>query len=276
MTEKEIEDIQKEWERLTTYYYVLGYKRFNKALKDAINPLLNALRNSGDIVIAQQLFESQIYQVQMQIPIQQTMREFITSVSDRVAKSIYKRYAKYMPESVNIGVGFGSAKFAQDINEYINTVGGQHIKDINDTTLKQIKKAFNDGIEQGDTVKQLAQRINKYTLGSLDNSRRGRSLLIARTETLMSMGRAKEAQLKEFEGMQFEKRWIVGRPKKHRPDHLAMNGKSIDGNEKFKFGNVEMRWAGDPSGGAANNCNCRCSTVFIPKVDEEGNIIRNG
>lgn len=275
MTEKEIQDIQREWEQLTNHFYVLGYKKFNKALKDSINPLLDALRNGTDILVVEQLFQSQLYQVQMQIPIQQTMREFITSVSDRVAKSIYKRYIKYMPESLNIGVGFGSAKFAQDINEYISTVGGQHIKDINDTTLRQIRRAFTDGIEQGDTTKQLAQRINKYTLGSLDNSRRGRSLLIARTETLMSMGRAKEAELKEFEGMEFQKRWIVGKPKKHRPDHLAANGKTIDGKEKFIFGSVEMKWAGDPRGGAANNCNCRCSTVFIPKVDDEGNIIRS-
>lgn len=271
MTNDELNKINKEWEKLTTALYYLGYRKFNAALKKSIEPLLLVIAESQNYLVAENFLNSVFYQTQLQIPIQETMREFIRISSDRTAKNIARTYLKYVPKGVNLGVGFGSAQFAKDIEEYINTVGGQHIKDINDTTLKQIKKAFVDSANKGETLKQLSKRIEKYTLGSINETRRGRSLLIARTETLMSTARAKQSQIKEFEdlGVDFEKQWVVGRPKQHRADHLAMNGNRIDKDAFFTFSGVKMKYAGDPAGGAANNCNCRCSTVFIAKEENE-------
>lgn len=269
MSNEELNKINKGWEQLVTSLYYLGYRKFNRALKQSIEPILEVLANSQNYLIAETYLNSELFRTQLQIPIQATMREFIMTSSDRVAKNIARTYLKYIPKESNLGIGFGSAKFAQDIEEYIKTVGGKHIKDINDTTLKQIKKAFVDSANEGETIKQLAKRIEKYTLGSINDSRRGRSLLIARTETLMSTARAKQAQIKEFEdlGLDFEKQWIVGRPKQHRADHLAMNGKRVPKDGVFVFGGVSMKYAGDPNGGAENNCNCRCSTVFIPNEE---------
>lgn len=55
-----------------------------------------------------------------------------------------------------------------------------------------------------------------------------------------------------------EKTWTVnsGRP---RSIHAEMNGESVPIFELFSNG---MRWPGDPSGGADNNANCRCSVDF--------------
>jgi uncharacterized protein with gpF-like domain len=271
MTNDELNKINKEWEKLTTALYYLGYRKFNAALKKSIEPLLLVIAESQNYLVAENFLNSVLYQTQLQIPIQETMREFIMTASNRTANNIAKTYLKFVPKGANLGVGFGSAQFAKDIEDYIKTVGGQHIKDINDTTLKQIKKAFIDSANEGETLKQLSKRIEKYTLGSINDSRRGRSLLIARTETLMSTARAKQAQIKEFEdlGVEFEKQWVVGRPKQHRPDHLATNGKRVPKDNVFTFSGVKMKYAGDPAGGAANNCNCRCSTVFIAKEENE-------
>jgi hypothetical protein len=265
MTEKEKQEITKQWEALMNQLYLIGYRNFNRALKASIQPILDAMEQSGSILLVQEL-QAQLISV---VPIGVAMDNFVRFSGDKVAKNIWRTYRRYIPNNASVGVGFGAEKFALDMNEYLRTIGAQHIKDIDKTTRKLVKKAFEDGLKEGDTLKQVARRIERYTLGGLDGriNKRARSLLIARTETLMASGRAKAAQIDEFEevGVKFFKQWIhSAKVKEPRDDHKLANKTRRPKNGFWTFSGNKMKWAGDPNGGAINNCNCRCSTIFVP------------
>ena len=268
MTEKEKQEITKQWEALMNQLYLIGYRNFNRALKASIQPILDAMEQSGSILLVQEL-QAQLISV---VPIGVAMDNFVRFSGDKVAKNIWRTYRRYIPNNASVGVGFGAEKFALDMNEYLRTIGAQHIKDIDKTTRKLVKKAFEDGLKEGDTLKQVARRIERYTLGGLDGriNKRARSLMIARTETLMASARAKEGQIKEFDavGVQFEKEWVHDHPIVPRATHVALSGKRVKRDEKFNVNGKMMKYPGDPAGGASENINCRCSAIFIPIEDE--------
>jgi hypothetical protein len=149
------EKITKEWEAFRLRLYLLGYAKFSKALKKQIDPILASLEGTQQIVLINAMSTELI----TTLPIQQAFNEFISIVGDRSAKKTYQLFMRSLPNSANISVGFGSDIFKAQMQEYLNTIGGQHIKDITDTTRKLVSKAFTDGIEAGDTTRQLSKRI---------------------------------------------------------------------------------------------------------------------
>lgn len=275
MTNEEINRVSKEWDLFMMRMYLLGYAKFSKALRKQIEPILASLEATQSISIVKGLSAELI----STIPIQEAMIPFITTVSDRTAKQFARQYVKYLPKDVSVGVGFGSARFKQEMADYVRTIGSEHIKDITETTRKLVNKAFIDGLENGDTLKQVAKRIESYTLGSNGSGLTGRinvrarALLIARTETLMASGQAKDLQVDEYPYI-MEKKWIHGHPKEPRLEHLNAVEHKKAKDETWTLYGHKMKYAGDRNGGAENNCNCRCSTVYIPKQDKNGNLLR--
>jgi uncharacterized protein with gpF-like domain len=55
------------------------------------------------------------------------------------------------------------------------------------------------------------------------------------------------------------KTWIVN-SKHPRPSHAALNGVTVRIGDNFP--GVNMRWPGDPAGGAAEVANCSCTVRF--------------
>lgn len=266
----------KEWEDFMKRMYLLGYAKFSRALKKQIEPILASLENTQQAVLINALSTELI----STIPIQQAFNEFITVLSDRTAKKTYQLFMRFVPESSSISVGFGSSIFRDGMREYLNTIGTQHIKDITDTTRKLVAKAFTDGIDAGDTTKQLAKRIESYTLGTNGSGLEGRvnvkarALMISKTESLMGSEKAKDLQIDESLYL-YEKKWIHDHPKVSRVDHVNVSKKPpIDKDKLFDVNGTMMRYAGDPKGGAENVINCKCSTIYLPKEDEQGNLIK--
>jgi len=270
------EKITKEWEAFRLRLYLLGYAKFSKALKKQIEPILASLEGTQQIVLINAMSTELI----TTLPIQQAFNEFISIVGDRSAKKTFQLFMRSLPNSANISVGFGSDIFKAQMQEYLNTIGGQHIKDITDTTRKLVSKAFTDGIEAGDTTRQLSKRIESYTLGSNGSGLEGRinvkarALMISKTETLMASEKAKDLQIDESVYI-YEKKWVKGHPKEPRETHIQVSqNKPIDKDKPFIVGGVKMYYAGDSRGGAENVINCKCSTIYLPKEDAKGDLIK--
>ena len=271
------EKIIKEWEAFRLRLYLLGYAIFSKALRKQIEPILLSLSNTQQVVLINAMSTELI----TTLPIKAAFNEFISIVGDRSAKKTFQLFMRSLPESANVSVGFGSSIFKAQMQEYLNTIGNQHIKDITDTTRKLVGKAFTDGIEAGDTTRQLAKRIERYTLGSNGSGLEGRinvkarALMISKTETLMASEKAKDLQIDESVYL-YEKEWIHDHPNDPRDWHKNnLNHKILDKNKYFiAIGGKKMKHAGDPNGGAINNCNCKCSTLYRPKEDKKGDLIK--
>ena len=161
---------------------------------------------------------------------------------------------------------------------YWTAISGLKMYGIENTTDNEIAKILNNAIAYGrannlSTNETNAMAIQLLREGKINVSR---SLLIARTESHQALS---TGAIGATQGINIPllKQWVhaeyVGSP---RTWHLALDrqtnpddgGVRIPVNQPFivntpNYGVIEMQYAHDASGGAVNNCNCRCCTVYI-------------
>jgi hypothetical protein len=270
ITDKEIEEFAKDWDKFVARLYILGYRKFSVALKKSIDQVIATLEQSQSAVLTSSVSSILI----TELPISLAMSEHINLVADRTAKQFFRSYLKYLPDNAGIGVGFGNEMFREGLRKYIETIGADHVKDITETTKRLVKQAFIDSANEKETIKQLAKRIEKYTVGNIGKSR---AMLIARTETLMASAISKELQADAMPYV-LDAVWVVDNPKEHRSWHLSLNMKKVPKGDKFKVvspnGVTYMKYAGDSAGGAINVCNCKCTHFYKPRTNKDGDLIK--
>ena len=153
------------------------------------------------------------------------------------------------------------------IEQYIATEVGEHIQNIERTTLNQIRRAIQEGNAEDLGARAIAGRIRERVGGSMG---RRRAITIARTETHSAASYANHAVAQES-GVQFKKRWVSTNDARTRQHHREMNGTEVGMDEDFivpyKGANYKMGYAGDPRGGPANVINCRCVIVYFEDED---------
>jgi len=118
------------------------------------------------------------------------------------------------------------------------------------------------GITEGDSLDDLAARIRK----TLKADARGRSRVIARTETTNAMNFGQQVERDELEID--EKEWVSridnrtrGAKRGARFDHLRPDGQVVNNDAPFIVSGERLRWPGDQSGSAGNVIQCRCSGI---------------
>lgn len=120
---------------------------------------------------------------------------------------------------------------------------------------KKITAQVSRGIATGMSWQQVAQQLAGYTKIGYNNAIR-----IARTEghriqcqgTMDACFKAKE------KGADVVKQWDSTLDGRTRESHAAVDGEIRELDEKFSNG---LMFPGDPSGGAAEVCNCRCALL---------------
>lgn len=138
---------------------------------------------------------------------------------------------------------------------------GDRITKITDYTRKLIKETIERGITDNLTKPQIAKQIAERTT---DTIAKKRALLIARTETTYISSKAAEINVQDSP-FKLQKTWIPVSDMRTRPDHLEMlSKKPILKDETFNVGGTQMKYPGDPAGGAANCVNCRCAIFYSP------------
>lgn len=132
------------------------------------------------------------------------------------------------------------------------------IKDIVETVKKRIMKQVITGIEEGETIDQIADRIKgEYNMTA------SRARTIARTETGGAFNAGEEMTFRNNDVE--EKEWLTAKFEV-RESHDGMDGQIVKINEKFKTdaGNY-LLYPGDPEGPAGEIINCRCA--LLPVVE---------
>ena len=123
---------------------------------------------------------------------------------------------------------------------------------INNTTVEQLQKEFNKSIAEGETIKQLSDRIK----GKYDEISEGRATVIARTETQVANQTGKFSAYKKANIPTKIWVWAPGVKGGVRDWHMAMDGEERPIDQPFSNG---LMFPGDPSGGAEEVVNCQCS-----------------
>lgn len=124
----------------------------------------------------------------------------------------------------------------------------KYVKEVNEETAKKLAKTLKEGIDAGESIAKLSDRVNKY----YDSNEKYRSLRIARTETAESM---EEGIMKAYKEGGVEKvRWLA------EPgaceDCSALDGEIVGIGDSFgdnAFGNLTQHPPLHP--------NCVCSII---------------
>ena len=164
---------------------------------------------------------------------------------------------------------------------YWTAISGPKMYGIENTTENEIARILADVILYGRQNGLSQNDVNKLAIQTLRDGKinNARSLLIARTESHQALSTGAMGAVK-MAGLPVFKQWIAAeypaKSGKFRSWHRDLdrqtnpdaNGVRIPVNQPFlvntpNVGLIEMQYAHDASGGAMNNCNCRCSTVYV-------------
>ena len=161
---------------------------------------------------------------------------------------------------------------------YWTAISGTKMYGIENTTETEIARIITNAIRYGQennlTQKEInAMAIKQLREGKINNSR---SLLIARTESHQALSTGAfgatrysiyplTKQWLHSEYMAAPRNWHLSLDRQTDPDK---GGTRILVDQPFLVntpnqGAIQMQYTHDASGGAINNCNCRCCTVYI-------------
>lgn len=134
------------------------------------------------------------------------------------------------------------------------------LSDVPEEIYESIKGSLKEGMDAGDTAAELAARV-KAKFGDIED---GRAMTIARTETSVAYGDARMKVIKQA-GIKF-KSWLSADDGNVRASHMRCEEQgAIPIDQAFSNG---LMFPGDPSGEAADVCNCRCVLISEEGADE--------
>ncbi|HTI50349.1 MAG TPA: phage minor head protein, partial [Planctomycetaceae bacterium] len=158
-------------------------------------------------------------------------------------------------------------------NTLVRLVDEGHWKDVNDETRRQLSFVLQEGITDGDTLREMADRVEREMGPEWSGPR---ALKIARTESTAALnaGHYLGQQELEDEGLAFGAEWMSIIDKDTRPDHVAADGQQIGVGETFNVGGFPAKYPGDPDLPAQERVNCRCVAVPITEPPKSAPVNR--
>lgn len=130
--------------------------------------------------------------------------------------------------------------------------------EVNETTWHALKDALKAGIEEGETIDKLAERVESV----MELRENQSSEVIARTETVGAFNGGTLEAWKQTDGLVKRKRWLASLDDRVRDTHAEANGQTVDLDEDFEVGSARGPAPGQ-MGEAEEDCNCRCTIVAV-------------
>jgi phage portal protein, HK97 family len=150
---------------------------------------------------------------------------------------------------------------------YLSKMAATKIKGITETTRDQVKRELSQGVKAGETVPQLAKRIDGLYLEQIVPSR---SANIAVTES-HSAASWSALQAGRSSGLTLNKVWLSQNDGNVRPAHRDADGQQVGIDETFVVDGENLDYPGNPSGSPENCCKCRCFMWFKKSEAKQSN-----
>lgn len=262
-------------------------KVYNQSLKDVtakseklykeieeLTAVYDNIEDEAEKAVLKSRIQSKVYQKQYQ----DSLKKQISDILDDMHEKSYTTVADYLNQCYEDGFvgalydiqGQGiplafpldqeSMVRAVQLDSKISSGLYNHLGEDVSKLKKHITAQVSRGISSGMTFKQIAQQLATKMTGQYKNP--GGSLSyatrIARTEGHRIQCQAgMDACYKAKEkGADVVKQWDATLDGKTRTSHINVDGQIRELDEKFSNG---LMFPGDPSGGAAEVCNCRCA-----------------
>jgi len=236
----------KAFDRKRQSYESKYTRRITKALNDQLDIYMDAttladFRKDVDPLIMKEAFE-----------------ELYLEVGDSFARSTFSGL-KSMPYTQTKQEPAWIAQLQKLIDYDLE----ERLRGLDKTTRKQIDKIVQEGLENGDNVEQIKERIIATRgMASLDGMTPGRARIIANTE-IVTASNAGSLMGALSTGLNFEKQWVTTLDGDARPSHLAVNTVRVAKNATWRVGSSDLQFPGDPNGKPEEVINCRCTQIYI-------------
>jgi SPP1 gp7 family putative phage head morphogenesis protein len=181
-----------------------------------------------------------------------SMRKVAATGLQTAGSQLFKELSKDEPFSMP------PAKALEFLNDRENKLEG-----VADEVFDRIKGALKEGLDAGDSIKDLSNRIR----GEFNELGRGRATVISMTETASCYGVARDEAMRQA-GVQY-KRWLTSGNPNVRPAHAAANGQTVKVEESFEVDGEALDHPADPNGAPENVINCHCVSIASEKPEEE-------
>lgn len=137
------------------------------------------------------------------------------------------------------------------------------LKDVPNEVFERIRTAIQDGMDAGDSVKDISDRI-RAEYNDIDAGRGG---TIAQTETAAAYGKARDTAMKQA-GVEYKK-WLTSGSANVRQAHRDANGQTVPADQPFTVGGEELDFPGDTRGSPGNVINCHCVSIPVAAPTSE-------
>lgn len=127
--------------------------------------------------------------------------------------------------------------------------------------MKALRNCITQGIIQGDSVPDLAQRIANG-IGSMDMKAMVRTARTAMTSA-QNAGRMQTLHRAQEMGIAVKKRWLSAHDDRVRDSHIDLDGQVAEVDQPFDSILGPIMFPGDPTADPANTYNCRCTLTYI-------------
>jgi len=186
--------------------------------------------------------------------------DFLRGENERFAKEFAPLYSGVVVEFGQDAIDELGAKGVlfdidnPDVRQFLTDTLTERSRLINETTAKKIRGVLEEGVQQGEGIAKLKERLRDLYGSWGEDLAHGRAQAIARTEVGRASGYAKLEGYKQ-QGVRL-KEWVTARDNDVRDEHQALDGEVVAATEPFSNGAMF----------APDGINCRC--VLAPLMDE--------
>lgn len=145
--------------------------------------------------------------------------------------------------------------FDKLVQKFISTTVAKKVVGIGKTTRDKLKNVIKVGEAAGESIDQIAARIDTLYLDEIIPNR---SVVIARTEVI-GASNAGNSLAAEQTGLKLNKSWLATRDDRTRETHSAIDGETVPKDKPYSNG---LMFPGDPTGEAKEVIQCRCTETY--------------
>jgi len=194
---------------------------------------------------------------------QGTLKNLIVSVYQDVGtdsgESVIKdlKYGEKPFEQKQLALDFNL--YSPDVLVYLLSMAGTKVKQIDEYTLALLQSALADGVEAGESIPQLSQRVDD--LYAFQTEERIKTIVSTEVVAASNYGSQEAAKASD---LSLNKVWLATNDGHTRPDHREADGQTVGMDEPFEVGGSQLMFPGDTSLGASAGeiVNCRCTQYY--------------
>ena len=187
-------------------------------------------------------------------------RAFWEAETREVVESLYEETTAAGLGRVSLTFGIDFDLSAPYVRDFIEARTNQLSPGVTQTTYEGIQRALIEGVDAGEGVPELADRIRNL----FAETYKDRAVTIARTEVMSAYNGAAQLGATQLPAdVVAGQEWIATRDARTREQHAEADGQTVAIGTPFTVGGHELAYPGDPAGGASNTVNCRCTIAFL-------------